>query len=137
MRGSSERLFGICMTEQKTRHGVWVGYKCRRGNGSQLVGENVNIINSIKISMTRTQPRSHPGTTSIYDADVAERCPRNLSNRFDNAFIQQQVPIYNLGAVLLPGPYCRVSYEGSRRSFFESVRSTSVLEVRGRARFHS
>lgn len=87
--------------------------------------------------MTRTQSRSHPGTVSIYGADIVERCPRDLSNCLDNPFIQQEVPVYNLGAVLLSGPDGRISYEGGRRSFFESVRDTSVREVQGRARSYS
>ena len=105
----------------KTCHGVWVGYKCQRESGSRLVRGNVNMVNSVKISKARTQSRSYPGTTSVYNADVAERSPWNLSYGFDNAFIQQEVPIYNLGAVLLPGPDGRVLYESSLRSFFESV----------------
>ena len=82
----------------------------------------------------RTQTRGHPGTFGIYRVGIVNRRPRNLSNGLDNALIQQKVSVYNLGAILLPGPDCCISYNGGWRPFLKPVRYASFEEVGGRAR---
>ncbi len=82
----------------------------------------------------RTQARGHPGTFGIYRVGIVDGRPRNLSNGLDNALIQQKVTVYYLGAILFPGPNCRIFYNGGWRPFLKPVRYASFEKVGGRAR---